>query len=227
MRKIKSKRFIALLSALLLTFCCAACNNTQAAGVCIPDITGTDINTAKNLLSANKLIPVVAEEYSDVEAGSVIRTNPNVGSTVDENSKVTIVVSKGPRRIDSKNSYGHWQYISYAEDKWEFYTPYIEDGTLYIEATITFAIATTWQDSYEKGIGGGVASINDTFDKTVPVSVQYDKQSHNAGEEQSITIEIPTTDLDVQKPTTIYLQLYLDNGGQSVKTVECDFSMTW
>ena len=46
----------------------------------IPDVTGTDIDTAKTVVTDNRLIPIVSEEYSNsIDEGIVIRTYPVIG----------------------------------------------------------------------------------------------------------------------------------------------------
>ena len=216
MKDIKTIVSIILVMSMMLF---AGCSASDSKGlITVPDVKGTDVETAKSLLSSNQLIPIVEEEYNDrVDVGTIVSTSPGAGEDVEPNSKVTIKVSKGPKRIEAKNATIQWYQISGGEDDWTPSKPYIEDGVLYIETAVVFSIATTWKES-----GYGRASISDTFDKTVPVEVKFDNQSNAAGEEQNIVIKVPVSDLDVQKPTIVYLNLYLEEA-----TVECNFSMTW
>jgi len=69
--------------------------------VAVPDVTGTSIEDATGILAEQSLVAVPAEDYSrDVAAGLVIRTDPEPGSRVDQDSSVTVVISLGPASHD-------------------------------------------------------------------------------------------------------------------------------
>lgn len=237
------KKVLALVLTLVLALSVAACGSggsnvaetvetTEENGIEIPDIADTDEETAKNLLSSNGLIPSVKYEYNDdIEQGNVIKTEPAIGIKVEQNSKVTIYISKGSSFIISKDSRISWKNISAeGKDKWEFVSPYIKEDTLYINCEkVSFSVPIKWRDTYNDGFLIGDASINDTFKKTVPVQAKYEKQSWKANEKQKFTLEIPLGDLNVSKPTDMYLRLYTDtedkNGNYYI--VFIDFTMTW
>ena len=214
------KIFFVLSLFILITGC--------SSGLTVPDVYDTDEVTAKNVLSSNGLIPAVKYEYDDViEEGNVIRTQPQIGDTIQKNSKVEVYISKGARKIESKDSRIYWYNVGSKMDTWEFYSPYIEDGTLKINCyNVVFTKKVEWQDRYNEGRLIGNASINDTFDKTVPVSAKYSKQKFNANEAQSFILEIPLKDLDVSKPTNMYIELFakVDNRVQDIRV---NFTMTW
>ncbi len=72
-------------------------NATPASTVKIPNLAGTDEESAKTALLAKGLIPIVRYEESDsVQEGVVIRTEPGPGSKAEEDTKVTIVVAVKP-----------------------------------------------------------------------------------------------------------------------------------
>lgn len=234
---------IACVSLAVTLLCSCAGNNTASVAnsepenvvptevpvemVKVPDISEAAESDGRNVLSTMGLIPVVEEKSSnDVEKGIIIGTSPTAGSEVEPNSKVKVYVSSGPDRIESTNSYGHWQYIGKAEDDWEFANPYIEDGNLYIYCQAIFGTAQKWQDEYNNGYGGGYVSVNDTFDKTVPLKVRYDTQEWNAGDTQTFIIEIPLSDLGIDKPTDIYCKLAMGDKS-NVQYLEVNFTMTW
>jgi hypothetical protein len=83
-----------------------------------------------------------------------------------------------------------------------------------------------WRDDNNTGEGFGNASISDTFDKSVPIRIVYDTQSNGSGESQSIVLKIPVTDLEVQRPTTVYLELFANVNGAK-DTIELSFNMSW
>lgn len=75
---------------------------------------------------------------------------------------------------------------------------------------------------YDYGKIIGIASITDSFDKTIPVSGKYEKKSWKANESQKFTLEIPLKDLNISKPTDMYLKLFTTNND-----VRVNFYMTW
>ncbi len=196
-----------------------------SATLTVPDVFETDELTAKNVLSANALIPVIKYEYNDTVAkGNVIRTEPEIGSAVEKNGKVIVYVSNGPTYIEAKSSYIEWENLSFYEDSWEFYAPFIENGVLYIYChNVVFGCDMEWMDSYGEGRIGGLVAVTDGFEKTIPLSAKYQKQSWREGEAQSFVLEIPLSDLETERPTDIYIVLYTNN----YYDVYINFYMTW
>lgn len=199
----------------------------------VPDIVGTEEDIAKNVLSSSGFIPIVETEYDDeVEAGKVIRTSPAVGSPIEKNGKVTICISNGPWTVTAKDANIRWYNVTNQKDNWDFQTPYIIEDELYIECYATFMADVKWagfsSNGDDFGTGFGRASINDTFDKTVPVEVRS-VQTIKAGEREFVWLIIPLNDLDVQKPTTMYLQLaaYINGDEVNQKLININFVMSW
>ena len=214
--------FAGLISVLLL----AACG---AGGVKIPDLSGTDLASAKTLVTNLGLVATVTEQYSDdVETGLVIKTKPPAGTTVDQSSKLKIIISKGPKIITSKDSQISWTNVSYyGSDDWNFSSPYIEDGNLKINCTdVKLAASVNWREDQTNGYGYGLASITDTFDKSIPLKLLWDKKYVSYGQKQDLKIVIPVTDLDVKKPTTLFLKLYGEINGDD-SAVYLTFNITW
>ena len=73
-----------------------------AAKVNVPPVTVTSLNNARQLIqSAGLSVGNVSYQYSNsVAAGSVISCNPGVGSSVDEGTSVSLVVSNGPEQTN-------------------------------------------------------------------------------------------------------------------------------
>ena len=199
-----------------------------ASKVKLPDLAGSDLASAKTLITNLGLVPVVTENYSDdVESELVIGTAPPAGIEVEPSSKVTIWISKGPKLVTSANSTMSWTYVSYGDDDWNFASPYIEEGKLHIKFTDVKLMATVkWKDDQKNGYGFGLASITDTFNKTVPLQINWDKQYNGYGKSQDLEVVIPMTDLDVQRPTNLYMKLYAYIDG-SDDEVKLDLSITW
>ena len=73
----------------------------------------------------------------------------------------------------------------------------------------------------------GTASINDTFDKTVPIIIIYDaKTVDNNGGKTCFTAQIPLSDLGIQRPTNINIKFdFLVDGER--KNFQASFDLTW
>ncbi len=189
----------------------------------VPDVLNVDVDTAKTILGSNGIIADVSYSYSDsYEEGMVYDMSPYAGTKINKNSRVTIYISKGPSIINSKDSVIEWHHIGSKEDKWEFANPYIEDGYLMIDCSPVFGTSFKWKDN-----GFGRASITDTFDKTVPISFTFSDQNVKAGVKQSVVIKVPTQDLDVSKPTTLYLSLSAENSKGDPLNININFSISW
>lgn len=79
-----------------------------AKDVKIPDVSGKDLNDAivklhSKGLQVGKKIEMTHEE---IATGNVIKTDPNAGSTVKENSKITIYISSGKEKYDLSDFVG-------------------------------------------------------------------------------------------------------------------------
>lgn len=220
---------LCITSILLLYSCGLKMDEATENLIVIPNIIDVDEISAKNVLSSNGLIPRVEYTYdNNISAGNVISTIPPVGTPVKVNTQITLQVSKGASFVESKDSVISWYNISQEEDNWEFSSPYILEDKLYIELSeVTFAKAIKWQDEHQKGKLFGKACINDTFDKTVPVGATYQKQEWSADESQSFTLEIPLADLNENRPTTMYIELYAYDEYENQIDININFSLTW
>lgn len=187
----------------------------------VPYVYDVKEETAVAILTQNNLVPIVQYEYNeDVENGYVIYTSPN--GTVDKNSTVYVYVSKGPSYVKAIDSVINWNYINpLNEDSWIFNAPYISEGYLYIKCTVTFGTSFEWKSG-----GFGTASINDTFDKTVPLDIITDDEKVTAGKETTFTLKVSTSDLDVQKPTSLYTSLLMLINGNT-NYISANFSISW
>jgi hypothetical protein len=219
------KSFASVATAVVLAMSLAACGSSS---VKVPDLSGSDLESAKTLLTDMGLVPLVSEEYSDdVEPNLVVGTDPIAGESLEPSSKVTILVSKGPSLVVSSDSTMEWTYVSYGEDDWNFESPYIENGQLHVKfSDVKLKATVKWKDDQDQGYGFGLASITDTFDKTIPLRINYDRQYSSFGQSQDLEVVVPLTDLDVQKPTNLFLKLfaYIDGSDEEVKL---DLSITW
>lgn len=196
----------------------------ESTKVRIPSLYGMKEDTAVTVLTSNNLIPNIVYENNDyVDEGSVIETNPSAYSKTKKNSTVFLYISKGPAKLYASHYVITWRYVGNAEDKWEFDgETYIEDGELHIPCKATFGTTFNF-----KGGGFGEASILDTFSKKVPMQVNISNDWVEIGKEQKIEFVIPTKDLDVQKPTTLYTHTSIIANDGTYQNLSIDFSITW
>ena len=229
-----SKRLISLLIVFVCCISLCACASTPT--IKIPDIQGLDVDTAKTLLVGKGLIPKIEYVYdNNYDYGIVIKTNPAIGSAVEEDTPVKVFVCKGPAYYELASSLGAFSnidgiepFVSWTQAENGIGTKghtkvWAERGYLYI------SVYLGCKSEYNVEFYGnfGEASINDTFDKTVPIEVIYtSKQIDNTGERTYFDFKIPLSDLGVQKPTNISIRYYLKVDGVR-KTGEADFDLSW
>lgn len=124
--------------------------------------------------------------------------------------------------IESKDSVIQWKNIYQSkDDDWQLYSPYIRNNYLYIKTEMKLSSSMTVILR-----GFGTASITDTYDKSVPIKYEYDSSTVKMGEYQNITIQVPLSDLDNQRPTTLHCRLATYVGGVQ-KNIELVFYITW
>lgn len=70
----------------------------------VPDLTGTDAESAKMLLVNCGLVPVIADEFSDyIAQGLVTRSEPSAFTEVSRGTRVTVYVSRGQSSMRASN----------------------------------------------------------------------------------------------------------------------------
>lgn len=218
------------MTAFALVFLLVGCGSNS---ISMPDLKGVDEKSAKAVLASQQLIPKVEYEFSDeIDEGNVIRSEPDVSEAAEKNSAVKLFVSKGPSIIQSTDSSIEWYHVGYAEDDWNFTSPRIEDGYLIIDCEVKFGSRLSWYDPQSRGDGFGRASINDKFDKTVPVNIISEKLDYKPGVRESFSLKLSVNDLDNPRPTDLYLELYANVNRQpskksSNKDVKVNFSISW
>ena len=240
-RELIMKRVLAFLILVITIFVMVSCESVGSNGgksVTIPDISGLDEQTAKTLLASKGLIPKVEYAFdtaNSVEKGYVIKVKPAIGESVTEDEIVTIVVSKGFSYYTLSNAVGYMMNIKNIDAfKWDnetedgksgtkgFYTAYTKEGFLYIPMYLGC------KSEYSiRFMSFGTASINDTFDKTVPIEVQYENEDvPNDGTLTFFTVKIPLEDLGVQRPTNVYVKFDFWVG-TTRETFESGFDLSW
>lgn len=123
---------------------------------------------------------------------------------------------------DASNVVIHWNHtLGSDSDDYNVYNPYIIDNYLYIDIQMKINSPYTVQLR-----GFGYASINDTFSKTVPFDFEYEKSTVEKNEFQNVRLRISVSDLDVQKPTTLYCNLATYVGGKD-DVIKLEFDISW
>lgn len=189
--------------ALLLSGC--------SSGVTLGDYEGSSAAVAEISLANMGLIPKLREEYSDsIPEGQVIRTEPSAGSEMNEGDSVAVYVSSGPRIVYPAQSQIGWRNVGGADIDWSFSSDslFVRENVLVGHFELVMDRDMFWHDPNESGTGFGEASITDTFDKVVPLRIVFDQGPTPANELQTISLQIPLSDLDVNRPTTIYVRLF-------------------
>ena len=219
----------------LLCFCTAG-GSAEPTGISIPDIENLDVATAKTLLAGKGLIPKVEYVYNnDYEYDMVVYTEPELLSYVEPDSVVTMYVCQGPAYYELADVVGYMRNVEGIEDFiwWSdaddgqgtkgFTNTWVEEGYLHIKMYLCC------KSEYELEFYGdfGTASINDTFDKTVPIKVIYDsKKVNNQGARTNFEVKIPLSDLGVQKPTNMNIKFdFLVDGER--ETFSAGFDLSW
>lgn len=213
-----------MLICVLLVTACAAGLIYQYRRVKVPELSGVDTYTAKNVLSSKGLIPAVEYMYHpSIEEGQVIRTKPPANTVTERDSKVILYVSKGPAHYYAANAKISWHNISGNRDDWSFDTPFVYEGVLYIDCMVRFAVEGAWKDTYNSGNIYGIASTSESFKKYIPIEVKYEQKEWAAREKQRIIFTIPLEELNETRPNAVYIQLYTADRTD----VSINFHMAW
>jgi serine/threonine-protein kinase len=73
----------------------------------IPNLAGQPAGVAQSTLESLGFTVGQRQEFSvEIPSGNVIQTDPGEGASVDKGSKVTLIVSKGPRTFAMPNVVG-------------------------------------------------------------------------------------------------------------------------
>ncbi len=240
----RGKKLACVFLIFILIILCIGCNshngnNTISSNeekeVIIPDISLLDETTAKTIIAQKGLIPRIEYAYDDyAEEGLVIETDPAISTSVKEDTVVIIYISKGPSYYELRDAVGYMCDIDGIDPfKWgtqseggtkAFFSVYVEEGFLYIDMML--CCKSRYKiEFYNDGFGR--ASITDTFDKTVPITVLSDSKTiDNTGKATYFTVKIPLSDLSVKKPTDIYVEVYFVVNGNR-QTFESGFNLSW
>ncbi len=201
---------------------------SKGPSVTIPDLAGVDETSAVASVSGKKLLPIVEYEYSDdYQKGNVIRTKPAAGSVVEEDTRVTIYVSKGPSIIVATDGTVGWYSVdSKKEDDWDLNYIKIEKEYLYIYCAITPGVSfkirnfsNVQTSSYSDSIPANLVTY---FAQT-----QLDDNTEvKSGETFYFSFKIPMNRLNSERPTHIETKTKITYKGKT-DTLYAEFDIVW
>lgn len=203
--------------------------SAQKSEVILPNIIGmTHKEALKTLAHYNLYVNFISEKTDDpdIQVGQVFKVTPSIGSSVKEKSYVTAYISSGLPTYNSSHCNYSFEYAPGSNnDEWSFSTIYIQDGIMKIEGTYSI-------DSEKKLFwrNFGTAYIVDRSNTvSLPLSFQTSEEEISRKKEKNITISIPVSDLEKNKPTsfTVELELYVGSSKKTQKNIQIDFNVSW
>ena len=210
---------------LIVTLLVTGCSfGKETVKVEIPELKNVNEATAYATLKKLNLEPNVEYQYDEsVEEGNVISASIGTGSLVDENTSITLYVSKGSNTILAKRGNIAWWDVSTSEgDKiTKVNTPKINENYLILSFEITYNSLTdmTLEDT-------GIASLSEKFDKIVPVGYSI-SGTPKYGSSVKITAAIPVDQLSSNlKVETVWFTIGA-KVGKSSETLLYKASIEW
>ena len=222
------KILLIIVTLLLILLLCSCSNNSQNQtnpSITVPNVVGTDIDTAKNVVSAAGLVPKIEYEYDEnIEYGLVIRIENDNNLKIGD--AITLVVSNGASEYKSKEAQFTANHTNFQD--LQIRKAYIKENDFYIELNgAVFVNAVGWYDRYNEGKGMGDAKINDEYDKTVPIEIINTPMQWSEDEAIDFTLKIPIGDLNTHKPTDLSVELTAIDVEGNQEQIPISFTFTW
>ena len=218
------KKTVAVILILVMVLCFCSCSKK----IEVPDVLGVDESSAKSTITNKGLIPVVEYSYSDdVSTGCVFKIEPSIGEKIDEDSKVTLYVSMGPKHATAKSGTIQWLNASYEnEDDWYPSKPYFDEGTLYIPCDIIFGSPVV----FEKGTNGS-ASLSSGESYPIILTdndhvVFTDDLNVTVGGHTYLIMEIPMKFYGTDYPSHLECKLFCKVKGETTN-IRLTFDTRW
>lgn len=178
----------------------------------IPNVLGTDEETAKTILINHGFIPVVEYGYSDTaDIGTVFYMEPRANSSAKRNSSVSITVSRGSsnakvwhiRADDLEEGF---------EDDWDIQRIYIANGQLCVDVSATFGVDMEWAPIGNSPDFIGAAAPDSSFNIPSGLYIDADETAYSAGETCEFTLITSIDNLGRYQPNQIYYKMFTDHG---------------
>lgn len=197
----------------------------------VPDVANVDEETAKKILTSNQLIPSITYEYSDtIPVGNVTRTEPEIGTTVEPNSKITVYLSYGPSRVEASNvitdlDIGCWMGACSVYRQTD--TLYIDCSDFYYNYGSTLELYGKWYDPNNSGNISGIASLTENYYQSVAISGKYTDSDFFGYNCHNFTIAVPLVELSVDRPTRIYILIDILDCHNKPDQIEFIITISW
>lgn len=207
-------------------------------GVKIPDIIGTDLESAKTIVLNMGLVPIIEEGFSnEFLKGKVMACEPEVGTTLEKGSSVTITVSKGSYSYVATSITGTFSSAdgrAILLDGWSPVTANISnfDNTIFISIQINDLSRENYNpDKWLIATSGNDARISLSSDFTVSSIASYVntiESYYNEDDTYRQTVNL-TASLDMfnteELPTTVWVKIpsFIDRLGSSTLIFKLNF----
>ncbi|MDO4846497.1 MAG: PASTA domain-containing protein [Clostridiaceae bacterium] len=188
-------------------------NDTNA--VVIPDLVGTDTETAKQLLISLGLVPKVTEQYGTQLKGLVEFSEPAAGNSVEKGSTVNVYSSLGYFLMYARGATGTLGATDVASTfergSWHLDSVTCNYGMLTVEFTVNqfeekaSNYPLLFYPTIPSNRGGGYVTINENGEKatvdckaifTSPENVDINRLSNDVTYNQKVTITSDISNLD-------------------------------
>lgn len=206
---------------------------TKSDMIKIPDISGLKEDEGALILSGKGLIPKRKYRYHDsVERGKIIGTEPAIGSGVDGDAPVTILVSMGPEIFDLKNAVGYIMNVAGVDpfswgDNGDKRTKSFDMIVIKNELCIIITLGMKSAEELEFFRTFGYASVNEDYSDSVIADIEYSSKTiDNTGNDTTFTVKVPLSELENDRPKSIYIKLDFSVGGNP-ETLEAGFDLSW
>lgn len=203
--------------------------SAQKSEVILPNIIGmTHKEALKTLAYYNLYVNFISEKTDDpdIQVGQVFKVTPSIGSSVKEKSYVTAYISSGrPTYTAHTFNYEWYNAPGSNNDDWLFDTISIQDGVMTIKGTynINSEKKLFWRNF-------GTAHVVDRSNTiSIPLSFNTKEEEISRKTKKEITITIPVSDLEKNKPTTftVNLELFVGSSKKTSKSIQIDFHVSW
>lgn len=215
-------------------------------GVKIPEILGTDIESAKTIVLNMGLVPIVEEDFSEGYAkGYVMGCSPETGKTVEKGTSVTITVSKGRWSVVALTANGTfnsaheniilmdgWN-VTYAEisnvDNTLSVTLQINGLALQGNYGYVWLISESGNDAFASLSSDFTVASRASYENTITpyINTSISKNATYDAYQQTVNLTIPLDVFNVDLPTTVWIKIPTFNHLGDERPILFKLNFTW
>jgi len=187
--------------------------------IIVPDITAIYVEDARKVVTENKLIPEIEYIFSNsVEKDYVISTEPILGSSVEENSRILLKVSKGYIYKISDKALISWINSNFQDDEsWNFDLPIVKQGKIEI---IVYPLLSNKQNLAFRDY----CNVKFNTDNSDTFICNIDSSKYDQFNKIVINIDLENNDYNL--PTNLFIDAYFDVNGVE-RTTSLKFTIEW